>query len=78
VALSRTTHANIWQNVTLALGLKAVFLATTLMSISSRWMAILADTGATLFWLRVTPCGFWRIGLEGDRSLPWYDRVANA
>lgn len=48
VALSRATLANIWQNVTLALGLKAVFLATTLFGFTSLWMAILADTGATV------------------------------
>jgi Cd2+/Zn2+-exporting ATPase len=48
ITLSRTTRANIWQNITIALGLKAVFLVTTLMGISSLWMAILADTGATV------------------------------
>jgi Cd2+/Zn2+-exporting ATPase len=48
IALSRATRANIWQNIALALGLKAVFLGTTLMGISSLWMAILADTGATV------------------------------
>lgn len=48
VALSRATLANIWQNITLALGLKAVFLVTTLLGISTLWMAILADTGATV------------------------------
>lgn len=48
VALSRATLSNIWQNVTIALGLKAVFLATTLFGVTSLWMAILADTGATV------------------------------
>lgn len=48
VALSRATLSNIWQNVTIALGLKAVFLATTLLGVTSLWMAILADTGATV------------------------------
>lgn len=48
VSLARTTMANIWQNITIALGLKAVFLVTTLLGISSLWMAILADTGATV------------------------------
>ena len=48
VALSRATLSNIWQNITLALGLKAVFLATTLVGMSTLWMAILADTGATV------------------------------
>ena len=48
VALSRATLSNIWQNITIALGLKAVFLATTLFGVTSLWMAILADTGATV------------------------------
>jgi Cd2+/Zn2+-exporting ATPase len=48
VGLARTTLSNIWQNIFIALGLKAVFLVTTLLGISSLWMAILADTGATV------------------------------
>jgi len=48
VALSRATLANVWQNITIALGLKTVFLITTLLGVSSLWMAILADTGATV------------------------------
>lgn len=48
VALARSTLSNIWQNITIALGLKAVFLVTTLLGVSSLWMAILADTGATV------------------------------
>lgn len=48
IALARATLANIWQNIAVALGLKAVFLVTTLLGVSSLWMAILADTGATV------------------------------
>ena len=48
IGLSRATMANIHQNITVALGLKAVFLITTLLGITSLWMAILADTGATV------------------------------
>ncbi|WP_425570262.1 heavy metal translocating P-type ATPase [Pigmentiphaga soli] len=48
IALSRATLSNIWQNIGIALGLKAVFLATTLLGVTSLWMAILADTGATV------------------------------
>lgn len=48
IELSRATLANIWQNISLALGLKAIFLATTLLGATSLWMAILADTGATV------------------------------
>ena len=48
IGLSRATLGNIWQNISIALGLKAVFLATTLLGVTSLWMAILADTGATV------------------------------
>ena len=40
--------ANIKQNITIALGLKAVFLVTTIAGITGLWPAILADTGATV------------------------------
>ena len=48
IALSRATLSNIWQNIALALGLKSVFLVTTLFGATPLWMAILADTGATV------------------------------
>jgi len=48
IALSRATLGNIRQNVTIAIGLKAIFLVTTLLGMTSLWMAILADTGATV------------------------------
>lgn len=48
IAGSKATLANIWQNIGLALGLKAVFLCTTLLGVTTLWMAILADTGATV------------------------------
>jgi len=48
VVLARATLSNIRQNIVIALGLKAIFLMTTLLGISSLWMAILADTGATV------------------------------
>ncbi|SIQ39200.1 Cd2+/Zn2+-exporting ATPase [Rhizobium sp. RU20A] len=48
VTLSRRTMGNIQQNITIALGLKAVFLVTTVMGITGLWPAILADTGATV------------------------------
>ncbi|MCL9774646.1 zinc/cadmium/mercury/lead-transporting ATPase [Vibrio methylphosphonaticus] len=47
VELSRATLNNIKQNVTLALGLKAVFLVTTLLGMTGLWVAVLADSGAT-------------------------------
>src|SRR5690625_6877965 len=67
IALSRATMANIHQNVIFALGLKGVFLITTVLGITGLWIAVLADTGATavvtmnaLRVLRVT-------GEEGER-----------
>jgi Cd2+/Zn2+-exporting ATPase len=48
IVLSRRTMAVIRQNVTLALGLKAVFLVTTLFGFTGLWIAVLADTGATV------------------------------
>jgi len=48
IALARATHANIRQNIAIALGLKAVFLVTTLLGITGLWLAVLADTGATV------------------------------
>lgn len=48
IRISRATMANIGQNITIALGLKAVFLVTTILGITGLWPAILADTGATL------------------------------
>ncbi|MBB5751065.1 heavy metal translocating P-type ATPase [Prosthecomicrobium pneumaticum] len=48
IALSRRTLANVRQNITIALGLKAVFLVTTLVGVTGLWPAILADTGATV------------------------------
>ena len=48
VRLSRRTMAVIHQNVAIALGLKAVFLLTTIVGLTGLWIAILADTGATV------------------------------
>lgn len=47
IELSRATLNNIRQNVTLALGLKAILLVTSLLGITGLWMAVLADSGAT-------------------------------
>jgi Zn2+/Cd2+-exporting ATPase len=48
VDLSKRTMANIRQNIAVALGLKAVFLITTVVGLTGLWPAILADTGATV------------------------------
>ena len=48
IELSRRTMGVIRQNISIALGLKAVFLVTTIAGITGLWPAILADTGATV------------------------------
>ena len=48
IGLSRATMSNIRQNVAIALGLKAVFLVTTVTGVSGLWLAVFADTGATV------------------------------
>ena len=48
IDLSKSVMNNIRQNITIALGLKAVFLVTTIAGITGLWPAILADTGATV------------------------------
>ena len=48
VRLSRRTHAVLWQNIALALGIKAVFLVLALFDNASMWMAVFADMGASL------------------------------
>jgi Cd2+/Zn2+-exporting ATPase len=48
IELSKRTMRNIHQNIAIALGLKAVFLVTTVLGVTGLWPAILADTGATV------------------------------
>lgn len=48
VRLSRATAAILKQNITLALGIKAVFLAAALVGKATMWMAVFADMGASL------------------------------
>jgi Cd2+/Zn2+-exporting ATPase len=48
IVLSRATTSNILQNITISLGLKALFLVTTVIGVTGLWPAILADTGATV------------------------------
>ncbi len=48
IRLARAAMANIRQNIALALGLKAVFLVTSVVGLTGLWIAILADTGATV------------------------------
>jgi len=72
VGISRSTLANIHQNIAIALGLKAIFLVTSLTGMTSLWMAILADTGATVLVtanaLRLLRHGFRKEGRSLTRS----------
>ncbi len=48
IRLGRATLANIRMNVTLSLGLKAIFLALAVVGYATLWMAVVADMGASL------------------------------
>ena len=48
IGLSRQAHAVLVQNISIALGIKAVFLVLALLGMSSLWMAVFADMGASL------------------------------
>jgi Cd2+/Zn2+-exporting ATPase len=48
VRLSRRAHRVLWQNIALALGVKAVFFALALMGQATMWMAVVADMGVSL------------------------------
>ncbi|WP_246580619.1 heavy metal translocating P-type ATPase [Deinococcus aestuarii] len=70
VRLSRATLQTIRWNVAFALGLKLIFLVTTLLGSTNLWMAILADTGATaLVTANALRLLRWK-GEGGPRSSP--------
>ena len=48
VRLSRAAHAVLWQNIVLALGIKAAFLLLAVLGQATMWMAVFADMGASL------------------------------
>jgi Cd2+/Zn2+-exporting ATPase len=48
IRLSRRAHAILWQNISLALGIKAVFFVLALFGGATMWMAVFADMGASL------------------------------
>lgn len=70
ITLARRAMGNIRQNIGIALGLKAVFLVTTILGITGLWIAVLADTGATVLVtlnaLRLL--AWWRQSSSGGRS----------
>jgi Cd2+/Zn2+-exporting ATPase len=48
IRLSHRTHALLWQNIVVAVGIKAVFMVLALAGAATMWMAVFADMGATL------------------------------
>ena len=48
IRISAHTSHVLWQNISIALGVKAVFLALTMSGTASLWIAVLADMGASL------------------------------
>jgi Cd2+/Zn2+-exporting ATPase len=48
IRLSKRVYAVLWQNIALALGIKAVFLTLAIVGNASMWMAVFADMGASL------------------------------
>ncbi|MDF3822921.1 heavy metal translocating P-type ATPase [Leptospira sp. 96542] len=48
IRLSRRAHSVLWQNISLALGIKFVFLVLAVLGSASMWMAVFADMGASL------------------------------
>ncbi|MBI4923154.1 MAG: cadmium-translocating P-type ATPase [Devosia nanyangense] len=66
IDLSKTVMGNIAQNITIALGLKVIFMVTTILGITGLWPAILADTGATVL---VTANAMRLLGWNGKSRL---------
>jgi Cd2+/Zn2+-exporting ATPase len=48
IRLSRRAHSVLWQNIALALGIKAVFFVLAVFGSATMWMAVFADMGASL------------------------------
>jgi Cd2+/Zn2+-exporting ATPase len=48
IRLSRSVHSILWQNIVLALGIKAVFMVLAIAGSATMWMAVFADMGASL------------------------------
>jgi Cd2+/Zn2+-exporting ATPase len=48
IRLSRRTHRVLWQNIAIALGIKAVFFVLAIFGSATMWMAVFADMGASL------------------------------
>jgi Cd2+/Zn2+-exporting ATPase len=68
VRLSRRVHGVLWQNIALALGIKAVFLVLALGAGATMWMAVFADMGASLI---VVANGLRLLKAERSASSVW-------
>ena len=65
--LSRRTHTVLMQNIALALGLKAIFMALAFTGHATLWMAVFADMGASLI---VVANGLRLLGMLPAASRP--------
>ncbi len=65
IRLSQRTRAVLWQNIVLALGIKAVFLVLAITGSATMWMAVFADMGASLL-----------VVFNGLRLLRWTEPAA--
>jgi Zn2+/Cd2+-exporting ATPase len=66
IRLSRKTSAVLWQNIALALGIKAVFFVLAMRGDATMWMAVFADMGASLL---VVFNGLWLLRGVPGRAL---------
>ena len=48
IRLSHKAHGVLWQNIALALGIKAVFFGLAVAGMATMWMAVIADMGVSL------------------------------
>jgi Cd2+/Zn2+-exporting ATPase len=48
IRMLKRTYVVLWQNITLALGIKAVFFVLAVFGSATMWMAVFADMGASL------------------------------
>jgi Cd2+/Zn2+-exporting ATPase len=69
VRLSRATHAVLVQNLVLVLGIKAGFLAITLMGMGTMWMAVFAEKKPKVLVRTVLALGPIEAPVHGARRL---------
>ncbi len=48
IQVARKTHAIVWQNIALALGIKGIFIALGVFGLATLWEAVFADVGVAL------------------------------